>query len=614
MGLLNFKTEHLSDGLPAEGNKSREKVFLEHYRWLLGCALQFTRGQRERAEDLVHDTFVQFQVKKVDVGAIDDVRRYLNGILRNLFLLQVRRAARYSIQEFSLLDHDSADMSLRSQSPLDQFQSADLLVRACNFVCYRKETSVPASILILRFFHGYYTEEICRITGAQRRQVNKWLLRGRNETKSFLENPHPQPSPEPSRKVTTPQTPRIFLARLRQMIFDSCATPCTVLEQAGETNDAEGARIAKGTLSAAPASYTATCAPPLGSGFTITARYLVDLGGNQVTELSEQSGEVWKHSNVFSAARLTATYDTSGLHYSLADPLGTKRVQANISGQIEESCISLPFGDALNCTPTALATADDATEHHFTGKERDTESGNDYFMARYYASSMGRFMSPDWSAKEDPVPYARIDNPQTLNLYAYVLNNPLIHVDADGHQCGQGGQSPCTDQQKETGHVPIAPGGTSNPEKSKFLQTVKSEGNGLVQAEPGKLVMFGGTTELSATANAGFAQINSTGSTSLQVVPGAGLTADITMHAPGATPNPIGVSAGGPGGSVSVTPNSLTLSVGPVISPPKAGPMNVSVDTGTVVKAISNVATSVVNGVKSFFSSLSSLPTPPQTF
>jgi RHS repeat-associated protein len=61
----------------------------------------------------------------------------------------------------------------------------------------------------------------------------------------------------------------------------------------------------------------------------------------------------------------------------------------------------------------------------FTGKERDTESGNDYFGARYYASSMGRFMSPDWSAKEDPVPYAQLDDPQSLNLYSYVRNNPL---------------------------------------------------------------------------------------------------------------------------------------------------------------------------------------------
>jgi RHS repeat-associated protein len=68
----------------------------------------------------------------------------------------------------------------------------------------------------------------------------------------------------------------------------------------------------------------------------------------------------------------------------------------------------------------------------FTGKERDTESGNDYFGARYYASSMGRFMSPDWSAKAEPVPYAKLDNPQSLNLYAYVLNNPLSRADLDG--------------------------------------------------------------------------------------------------------------------------------------------------------------------------------------
>ena len=68
-----------------------------------------------------------------------------------------------------------------------------------------------------------------------------------------------------------------------------------------------------------------------------------------------------------------------------------------------------------------------------TGKERDAESGNDYFGARYYSSSMGRFLSPDWSAKMMPVPYARMDNPQTLNLYAYLRNNPLAGVDADGH-------------------------------------------------------------------------------------------------------------------------------------------------------------------------------------
>ena len=73
--------------------------------------------------------------------------------------------------------------------------------------------------------------------------------------------------------------------------------------------------------------------------------------------------------------------------------------------------------------------------YKFTGKERDTESGNDYFGARYYASSVGRFMSPDWSEKAQPVPYAKMDDPQSLNLYAYVGNNPLSRTDPTGHWC-----------------------------------------------------------------------------------------------------------------------------------------------------------------------------------
>ena len=69
----------------------------------------------------------------------------------------------------------------------------------------------------------------------------------------------------------------------------------------------------------------------------------------------------------------------------------------------------------------------------YTGKERDTESGLDYFGARYYGSSMGRFMSPDWSDPAQPIPYATLERPQSLNLYSYVENNPLSMIDDDGH-------------------------------------------------------------------------------------------------------------------------------------------------------------------------------------
>jgi RHS repeat-associated protein len=72
--------------------------------------------------------------------------------------------------------------------------------------------------------------------------------------------------------------------------------------------------------------------------------------------------------------------------------------------------------------------ANDPTEQHFTGKERDTESGNDYFGARYYASSMGRWMSPDTDFTLKRI----LPNPQKWNRYAYVLNNPLIMFDPDG--------------------------------------------------------------------------------------------------------------------------------------------------------------------------------------
>ena len=81
-----------------------------------------------------------------------------------------------------------------------------------------------------------------------------------------------------------------------------------------------------------------------------------------------------------------------------------------------------------------------------SGKERDAETGLDYFLARYYSGAQGRFLSPDefkggavdpftgqQVSQPGPLPYADIANPQTLNKYAYVANNPLRYTDPDGH-------------------------------------------------------------------------------------------------------------------------------------------------------------------------------------
>jgi RHS repeat-associated protein len=62
--------------------------------------------------------------------------------------------------------------------------------------------------------------------------------------------------------------------------------------------------------------------------------------------------------------------------------------------------------------------------YKFEGKERDSETGNDDFGARYYTSRFGRWLSADWSSVPVAVPYANLTNPQTLNLYAMVSDDP----------------------------------------------------------------------------------------------------------------------------------------------------------------------------------------------
>jgi RHS repeat-associated protein len=212
-----------------------------------------------------------------------------------------------------------------------------------------------------------------------------------------------------------------------------------VTTMTGYLYNAEGQRVAKGTI-----SNMNTCDPaPVsqgGNGFQLTQSYVLGQGGEELTTLDGSNN--WQRTNVYGAGKLIATYDmvpdptntsptqVPALHFHLTDPLGSRRMQTTSVGQPETDCQNLPFGDQLYCYPDAYAapTADDATPLHFTGKERDAESGNDYFGARYYASTMGRFLSPDDFWKD-----SHVADPQSWNLYAYARNNPLRYIDPTGN-------------------------------------------------------------------------------------------------------------------------------------------------------------------------------------
>ena len=131
---------------------------------------------------------------------------------------------------------------------------------------------------------------------------------------------------------------------------------------------------------------------------------------------------VWDGSNMFAevAGNQTATPD-----YRLTDQLGSLAVLTDGSGNVLGSNVYSPYGDIMSSS-----TSD---SHAYSGLEEDNENGSDHAMARNLALAQGRWLSPDWSAKVEPVPYAKLDNPQSLNLYSYVLNNPITGIDADGH-------------------------------------------------------------------------------------------------------------------------------------------------------------------------------------
>jgi RHS repeat-associated protein len=108
------------------------------------------------------------------------------------------------------------------------------------------------------------------------------------------------------------------------------------------------------------------------------------------------------------------------MHYYHLDALGSVRVVTDAAGRELARHDFLPFGEELSPTPTQARL--------FTGKERDVESGLDYFGARYYRAHAGRFTTVD---PELHVKSALAD-PQAWNRYSYAGNNPLRYVDPDG--------------------------------------------------------------------------------------------------------------------------------------------------------------------------------------
>ncbi len=182
--------------------------------------------------------------------------------------------------------------------------------------------------------------------------------------------------------------------------------------------------------------------------------YVYDGDGRRVQKVSSAGTATYIYD---AQGQLAAEYGTganpvSGTQYLTADHLGSTRLITDGSANTAECLDYYPFGREIptgaNGRPACYSSGTypanpDIASEKFTGKERDNETGLDFFDARYFSAAQGRFTSPDWSASPQPVPYADLTDPQTLNLYGYVRNNPLSKSDPDGH-CGLFGDNPCS--------------------------------------------------------------------------------------------------------------------------------------------------------------------------
>jgi len=125
--------------------------------------------------------------------------------------------------------------------------------------------------------------------------------------------------------------------------------------------------------------------------------------------------------------------------YLTTDMLGSTRMMTDQAGTAVARYDYLPFGQEILpppsggragvlCGSSSCYSLSSAVNQKFTAKERDAETGLDYFIARYYSSAGGRFTSPD------KIGFSMAERPQSWNLYTYTLNNPLRYIDPDGHK------------------------------------------------------------------------------------------------------------------------------------------------------------------------------------
>jgi len=134
------------------------------------------------------------------------------------------------------------------------------------------------------------------------------------------------------------------------------------------------------------------------------------------------------------AGQLVAEYSnqapSGGTSYLTQDHLGSTRAVTGQNQEVKGRYDFQPFGEEVHVGRSQGGAGGSTVKQQFAGKERDNETGLDFFIARYYSPGQGRFTSVDPAFFQTSMAV----DPQRVNLYAYTRNNPLKWVDPNGER------------------------------------------------------------------------------------------------------------------------------------------------------------------------------------
>ncbi|MEQ1909395.1 MAG: sigma-70 family RNA polymerase sigma factor [Vicinamibacterales bacterium] len=217
---------------PTDAAEDHEQLFVAHYRSLRAQARRLVGGDAASAEDLMQDAYIAFVVARPDLDGIANLGGYLATVVRNVHISRMRRKANQRVIHVPIEEYDSAELALGATRPDDRVVARNALVLVCQHVCARKDGSKAASVLALRFFHGFYPTEIARIVGVPGRAVHDWLWQARTEAQAMLADSAPS-APAPARRLPwhveaamTSDDPAVILRALQKAIFATVRPPC----------------------------------------------------------------------------------------------------------------------------------------------------------------------------------------------------------------------------------------------------------------------------------------------------------------------------------------------------------------------------------------------------